>query len=114
MDISLPLRGTLHYMAPELLNPQDPKLPIDIWAWAIIAVELIVEQLPYEWLVEKKDIDIKWVLKEVGAGRIKFPLPKHPDLKGSFKQLVISCLDRNFDKRPNAVEVLLTLNKYVT
>lgn len=56
-------RGTIRYMAPESLDTIIPHVVhVDIWAWAIIALEMITGQLPYPWLPNTNDLTIQNLL----------------------------------------------------
>ena len=56
-------RGTIRYMAPESLDTTIPHVVhMDIWVWAIIALEMITGQLPYPWLPNTNDLTIQNLL----------------------------------------------------
>ncbi|GLB37866.1 putative protein tyrosine kinase [Lyophyllum shimeji] len=60
--------GTLLWQSPELMdNPRNTKAS-DVYAWACVAYQIFVGELPLQHLVESRPHDTEWIKREIKSG----------------------------------------------
>lgn len=87
--------GTLAFAAPELILRKNYNKSIDIWSLGVIVYFLICGNYPFS----SKDNDINKIAMEIIRGEIKFEGNSWRKLTKNAKDIVLSCLERNVDKR---------------
>lgn len=99
-DSDAHLRGTIRWMAPEILKqePQDSK--IDIWSVGCTVLEMISGQPPWS---EFTDNTLGLIYH---LARTDKPPSIPPELSVEGKDFVLACLNRDPTKRPTAKELL--------
>jgi serine/threonine protein kinase len=98
------LRGTLPYMAPELISdPDHVTEKADVWSMGIVLWELVARQVPYADLSPQ----------QIVAGLMKGCLrPKIPEwVEDEWRLLIESCLDFNPQARPSFRELSSKLER---
>ncbi|KAG8986292.1 hypothetical protein FRB90_004102, partial [Tulasnella sp. 427] len=114
LTTSRTIRGSLRYMAPELILEMDgmPKrtLESDVWAWGCLLYEIMTDALPYA--TYRADIA---VIQAIIRGQLPADLPppsamsqdEQWDLRSWFIQLVLpECWNFEPSKRPSMVEAV--------
>jgi serine/threonine protein kinase len=89
--------GSLHYMAPEILQEQPYDGPkADIWSLGIMVHAMAVNSLPW------RSQDDASLVKEILGAPIAFPPEMSPDIV----HIITICTKRNPRDRPTAAELL--------
>lgn len=98
--------GTLSYMAPEQFAATDPTMATDIYAWGLLAYEILAGSLVFSGLA-KDPVSPPLRLR----GRIP-PLSRYRrDIDPRVERIVMRCLELSPEQRPSgATEVLEQLN----
>jgi len=95
--------GTIAFMAPEQLAPEDGHGAIgpacDIWSLGICAHECLTGQVPFggEGYLD--------TYRAIMAGPPPDPRQLNPEVPASLAELVLACLAREPDQRPSAAEL---------
>lgn len=95
--------GCVAYMAPERIDPPDPKKPdydirADVWSLGLSLVELATGEFPYK----NCRTDIEMCSKILHDEQPTLPVVFSMD----FRDFVTRCLTKNFEKRPKYRELL--------
>jgi serine/threonine protein kinase len=91
-------RGTINWMAPEVLRGKSFDEKSDIWGFGIVLWELFTRQLPYQnWTREE-------VIQYVTIKKEKLPIPFV--VEDSIQKLYLSCLEWNSADRPSFANIL--------
>lgn len=92
--------GTPLYMAPELLNEEEYGTPVDVYAFSILAYEILTGKEPYYDL--GANLSNFLLLQKINEGtRPKFG----NDVPKKMQELISSCWDSNPLKRPSFKEI---------
>ncbi|KAL4476264.1 hypothetical protein ABPG74_009997 [Tetrahymena malaccensis] len=91
--------GTLHYLAPEVLNKRYNE-KVDLWSLGMVLYTLIQGSPP---ICGKSQMDI---LEQVSEFRCDFKYGCWNDISGEAKDLIQKLLERDFNKRISASEAL--------
>lgn len=92
--------GTPLYMAPELLNEEEYGTPVDVYAFSILAYEILTGKEPYYDL--GANLSNFLLLQKINEGtRPKFD----NDVPEKMQELISSCWDSNPLKRPSFKEI---------
>jgi len=94
--------GTPAYMAPEQVGGDVVDNRADIYAWGLVAYELLAGVHPFA----EKTSAAQFMVAQLGQQ----PAPIHDrvsDISPSLAQLVMSCLEKNPDQRPASASQLL-------
>ena len=91
--------GTLHFMPPEVFA-DDPHygLPLDVFSFGCVVCHVITQQWPTPAALKKLDPTTKKVIILSEVERRKHYIDQISE--GSLKQLVITCLDDDQERRP--------------
>jgi serine/threonine protein kinase/tetratricopeptide (TPR) repeat protein len=104
--VQIAVRGTLHYLAPEVLRGQRTDTRSDVWALGIILYEMASGSRPFTGATGA----------ELAAGILNgtpAPLPAH--VPAHYRALVVRCLEKDPSKRyGEASEVLRCLDALAT
>ena len=77
--------GTIHYMAPEMLNGKDYSFSIDIWAIGVIVYEVFYGHLPFGIDLH----DPNEILNDIRERRVILPYdPKNAEVNKAIKKLL--------------------------
>jgi cGMP-dependent protein kinase len=77
--------GTIHYMAPEMLNGKDYSFSIDIWAIGVIVYEVFYGHLPFGIDLQ----DPNEILNDIRERRVILPYdPKNAEVNKAIKNLL--------------------------
>lgn len=68
-DLSISFRGTVSWMAPELLRSEKCCSRVDIWSFGVVIWELLTREEPY------KTLNPNQIIYGVGMGTLKLPIP---------------------------------------
>ncbi|KAG9017076.1 hypothetical protein FRB90_001855 [Tulasnella sp. 427] len=101
------LRGTLRYYSPELLDESNtgPELPSDIWAWACLTLELLVNILPYANKKSEQAVILALLAGQAPCDTESLPIPV-PEIKS----ILTACWAISPSERPSASHCLSVLN----
>lgn len=91
--------GTPLYMAPELVRHQKYTEKVDVWSLGIITYQLLSGRTPFDGKNIKK-INHNILYKEV-----KFPEKQWKYLSENSKHFILSCLERDQNKRPSIAQL---------
>ncbi|EAR87972.1 kinase domain protein (macronuclear) [Tetrahymena thermophila SB210] len=91
--------GTLHYLAPEVLNKRYNE-KVDLWSLGMVLYTLIQGSPP---ICGKSQMDI---LEQVQEFRCDFKYRCWIDISDEAKDLILKLLERDFNKRISAAEAL--------
>ena len=94
-------RGTINWMAPEVLSLEEFNEKSDVWGFGVVMWELITRKLPYAGC-SREEI-IQYVVKEKKVLKVTTELE-------SLKELVESCLEFDPAKRPSFSSLVGGLN----
>lgn len=83
---------TARWMSPELIRSKTHTFGTDVWAYGVVAWEMIMRQIPYEHL-EKNE-----VLRQLSRYELALPLPD--GIPERLRQLIESCQRINANRRP--------------
>lgn len=87
--------GTPNYIAPEILESKGHSCEVDIWSLGVICYTLAFGRPPFE------SKDVKETYKKIKAGVFTFPSDMNPT--PSFKQVILSCLEKEPHLRPTSM-----------
>jgi len=91
--------GTPYWMAPELIRGQSYDTKVDIWSLGIMAMEMAEGEPPY---MEFPPLRALFLISTKGIP----PLKEEDKWSADFKDFLAKCLEKDPEKRPNAVEML--------
>jgi len=91
--------GTPYWMAPELIRGQDYDQKVDIWSLGIMAMEMAEGEPPY---MDFPPLRALFLITTKGIP----PLKEDEKWSKEFQDFVAQCLEKDAEKRPNAVELL--------
>ena len=93
-------KGTLHFLAPEIVNENNNgySLEVDIWAIGIIMYNLLTGDYPF------KDSDNNKLYEKIL--RSDFDFPENIKISEAAKDLIRQILKKDPRKRPNLVQIL--------
>jgi len=97
------LRGTLPYMAPELVsNPNQVSEKCDVWSMGVVMWEMYTLEVPY------KDMSAQQILLALMQGSIHLRVPSgcEPEWRG----LIEMCMDPNPTARPSFKQLMAHLD----
>jgi serine/threonine-protein kinase OSR1/STK39 len=97
------LRGTIAFMAPEVMETEDYDSKVDIWSFGILALELAFGYAPYEHC-ELLEAIIKTIKDDPPT--IDLYDDKSYKFSKSFIDLFTKCLKKNPKDRPSASKLL--------
>jgi tRNA A-37 threonylcarbamoyl transferase component Bud32 len=95
--------GTLAYAAPEVIQKSAYNKTIDIWSLGVILYFLISGQFPF---IDKNN-NLHKIALEITSGEIKFIGNSWKRANQDSKELVLSCLERDVNKR---IDILNFIN----
>ncbi len=94
--------GTAAYMAPEQIRKGVVGVPADIFAFGILAYQLVTGRMPFQGQNEK---ELRW--RQVSERFIpKPPRSLNPELSPKVDQLISRCLEKNPDRRLHSMAYL--------
>ncbi|KAJ7741397.1 kinase-like domain-containing protein, partial [Mycena maculata] len=103
--------GSLHWMAPELIDPDSfgvqplPSFASDVYAFGCVCVELYTGQPPFTNISDVK------VISMIMAGRHpEWPFSTNPIMTNALWQLVIECRGRDYAARPAIEDIVQRLS----
>ncbi|OMJ81076.1 hypothetical protein SteCoe_18535 [Stentor coeruleus] len=99
-DISMSIKGSPYWMAPEVVLQEGHGLPSDIWSLGCLIIEMATGKPPWSEISNKASDIIKLISM---PGRV----PKIPDLSSDLKDIVKKCLNRDPSLRPTARLLLM-------
>jgi serine/threonine protein kinase len=91
--------GTLQYMAPELIRRETTDERIDIFAFGVMAYELLTNRLPYE---ATGDNQMAMMLQRINSEPLD-PHQANPDLPAPLCDLIRTLIARRKDQRRRAM-----------
>lgn len=99
-DFSGVIRGSLAWMAPEVLLNKGIRRKADIWSLGCLVIEMAVAGNP--WGNDIVDNYFQAMLKVADPNK----LPTIPsELSESCKDFISKCLTRDYDKRPSSLDL---------
>lgn len=97
------LKGTIPWMAPEVVNQNLYGKKADIWSLGCTIIEMLTGENP--WSNLKEDNSIQTLLR-IGTTN---EIPGYPSLiSEELKEILLKCLERDQKKRPKAADLLNT------
>eukprot|EP01103_Thecamoeba_quadrilineata_P005225 TRINITY_DN15051_c0_g1_i1.p1 TRINITY_DN15051_c0_g1~~TRINITY_DN15051_c0_g1_i1.p1 ORF type:complete len:534 (-),score=113.67 TRINITY_DN15051_c0_g1_i1:206-1807(-) len=94
------LKGTVYWMAPEVIKQQQYGSQADIWSVGCTVIEMATGKPPWADIYK----DQVSAMYNIAASNQIPPLPPH--LSSAAKKFLTSCLMRDFQKRPSASVLL--------
>ena len=103
------LRGTLHYLAPEQLDPSQPiDARTDVYALGVILYELIAGAVPYADGTEQD------VVAAIRAGQPRLPVELEPRVPEALQRVALKAMARRpADRYGSAQEMAQDLERYL-
>lgn len=99
------LQGTPQYMAPEQWLRAESAEATDVWAWAVVMVELLAGAHPYQYL-EGNILSLALIV----GGAEPVPMPVGMQVHSEELQgLLLQCLEKDPDARPSAATLVQLL-----
>ncbi|KAI6661924.1 hypothetical protein LOD99_9694 [Oopsacas minuta] len=96
------MKGTVYWMAPEVIREEEYNEKADIWSIGCTVFEMATGKPPWAF----KDISQEAALFRIGMG---YDLPQLPDtLSDGVKAFINRCLQQDPSNRPSAKQLLLT------
>ncbi|ELP93299.1 serine-threonine protein kinase, putative [Entamoeba invadens IP1] len=92
--------GTPMYMAPEMISNLDYGTPIDVFSFAITALEILSKKVPYS---DSSLFQHNWDIADFVTTGKRLLLPD--TFNSTIKQLITKCWDMNPMKRPQFKEI---------
>jgi serine/threonine protein kinase len=86
--------GTLHYLAPELINKEPYSFPVDVWAFGVTLYIVLVGKLPYDGDEITGEYYSDVINENIDVENENFTL-----LSESAQELILSCLSTKPDER---------------
>lgn len=99
--------GTVAYMSPERFRGETPTTASDIYSFGLVAYELLSGNYPYDKKGNSKE---SW--EKIHCTATPNVL-KRIDLQSKISQLIMRCLDKVPEKRPEINEILETISMQV-
>ncbi|KAI8469014.1 MAG: hypothetical protein J3K34DRAFT_514681 [Monoraphidium minutum] len=92
------LRGTLPYMAPELVaDPERVSEKADVWSMGVVMWEMLMREMPYQ------DLTPQQILMGLMCGNLHLDVPSWCDAE--WRGLLEACLEPNPANRPSMKEL---------
>lgn len=103
------LRGTVHYVAPEQLDPSQPiDRRTDVYALGVILYELLCGVTPY-----RADTTAA-LLEQVKLGQPRLPSEINPNVSGALQAIALKAMERQpADRYQTAAELVRDLDRYL-
>jgi serine/threonine protein kinase len=103
------LRGTLHYLAPEQLDPSQPiDVRTDVYALGVILYELLTAVVPYSGAAQDD------VIAAIRRGEPRLPVEVDPRVPEPLQAIALKAMERRpADRYPSAREMSLDLGRYL-
>lgn len=98
-DVNCVIRGSLAWMAPEVLNNRGIRRKADIWSLGCLVIEMAVGGNPWGTELASLDNNYQALMRIVDPTKSP-PVPE--DLSAECKDFISRCLTREYDKRPTA------------
>lgn len=95
--------GTPEYASPEVLSGEKATCASDVYSLGVTAYESLIGQLPRGTPSEQESVTTK--LQRLLSRDITAPHIADPSISRSLSDLVMSCLERKPEHRPNSKEV---------
>ena len=92
--------GSPLYMAPEIIQEKKYDNRVDIWSCGVITYILLSGRPPYVGAKKEE------IFHSIEKGSLKFNHPIWERLSGESKDFIKSALERDFTKRPTALQLL--------
>ncbi|XP_039113770.1 LOW QUALITY PROTEIN: mitogen-activated protein kinase kinase kinase 1-like [Dioscorea cayenensis subsp. rotundata] len=95
LDVLKSCKGSVYWMAPEVVNPKGPSGPAaDIWSLGCTVLEMLTRQVPYP--------NLEWpeAFYKIGQGE-KPPIPNILS-----RDFILKCVQLNPENRPTASELM--------
>jgi len=109
VETLLKCRGTLAYIAPEVYNQKGFFPQSDVYSLAIMMWEVVYRAITGQYLRPYHEIKMEFVI--LTQAHQKGRRPPLPDtLPNSFRDLITLCWDPDYQKRPEANQLLEQLN----
>ena len=102
-------RGSIHYLAPEVIQSRyDHK--VDIWAAGVIFYVLLTGILPFHAVKQTQDgqtaLDNERIKQLILLGNVDYSHPEFQRLDPIFENIIRHMLHRDPGKRPEAIQLL--------
>jgi eukaryotic-like serine/threonine-protein kinase len=94
--------GTPAYMAPEQLQREAYDHRVDIFSYGVTAYELLTGQKPFQG--ETPD---EMLRRQLDRSGFSTPRQLNPDIPAAVEKSILKCLERDPDKRPPIMSVLV-------
>jgi serine/threonine protein kinase len=98
-EISMSVKGSPYWMAPEVVLKKGHGYPSDIWSIGCLIIEMIDGVPPWSD-ISNKAVDVIRAISTPGK------LPKIPNVSPELKDLILMCLQREPEDRPTAGQLL--------
>lgn len=96
---SATMRGSIPWMAPEVINGSGGGRPADIWSLGCVVIELATAKLPWGGFDNHMA-----AMYKIGMSKKEIPIPE--DLIEDGRSFIRRCTQRDHDKRPTAQDLL--------
>lgn len=92
--------GSPYYIAPEVLSKEGYGQECDIWSLGVIMYMLLSGKIPFN------GADMGEIFDNIKEQEVRFDTPVWEDVSSEAQRLILSCLNKNKDKRITATKAL--------
>jgi serine/threonine protein kinase len=111
-DEGLAAGGTWAYSAPEQLLGQPVKPAMDVWAWGVVAYQLLAGHHPYEQMLSSRHA-LRSAFEENAELGLDFSSQVLPEVPEWLVGLIKDCLRKRPEDRPSIKEVLTIFGRNI-